>query len=162
MAVKKPLDSGDFQQAALDALKDFNSEEAERFEEVKARDALKERKKKLWMVCQWLLLVVCIGITIFQSPNLIAALNKKEKPIRIGTYATDERTDHCIRNLWQISKRLQEGKMPGSDLLCPAGNRPYEVLKTEKDIIVRSPNPELYGFKDLRVSKLNPVPQIVK
>ena len=57
---------------------------------------------------------------------------------------------------------VQAGKLPDETLVCPASNKPFLVVKTKTDVIIRSPNPELYGFKDLRVSKNRPVPEIIK
>jgi hypothetical protein len=162
MTNDKPQGNDDFRQAAMDALKDFGKAEAERREEIEARKTEEAKKGNFWVVSRWIILIVCIGITIFQMPKLIAALSEEEKPLRHGTFDTDEQTDQCIRNLWQISKILQEGNMPGDDIICPASQKPFVVVKTKEDVIVRSPNPELYGFKDIRVSKKSPVPEIVK
>jgi len=93
---------------------------------------------------------------------LLSAANQDVKPLRQGAYNTDAVTDQCIRNLWQVSRLIQEGKLPDDTLVCPASKKPFMVIQTKMDIIVRSPNPELYGFKDIRVSKKNPVPEIIK
>ena len=162
MTNDKPQGDDSFRRVTIDALEDFTKVEAERREELEIRKAEEAKKNNAWIACQWIILIVCIGITFFQVPKLISTLNKEEKPLRRGTFDTDERTDECIRNLWQISRLVQEGKMPEDDLVCPASKKPYEVVKTEEDVIVRSPNPELYGFRDIRVSKKNPVPEIVK
>jgi hypothetical protein len=96
-----------------------------------------------------------------QSPKLAANIGD-EKPVRVGTYDTDAKTDQCIRDLWQISKILQEGKLPGKDMVCPASKKPYVVIRTDSDVVVRAPNPQLYGFREIRVSKGNPIPELIK
>ncbi|MBW2220639.1 MAG: hypothetical protein JRF40_14305, partial [Deltaproteobacteria bacterium] len=55
-----------------------------------------------------------------------------------------------------------EGKLPGNNIVCPVSKEPYVVTKTEDDVVVKVPKPELYGFKEMRVSKKNPVPIIIK
>lgn len=149
-------------QAAMEALKDFEVQETERSKAAETRETKKAVRKKVWIALQCLILAGCIGILIHQMPELLSSLNTVEKPLRNGTYATDALTDQCIQNLWQISKGLQEGKMPDGRLVCPASQKPYSVIKTEDDVMVRSPNPEQYGFKDIRVSKKKPVPELIQ
>lgn len=162
MRDEKPGEENDFRQTAFDALKDFTEEEEGRLKARETRDAEKAKKGSVRLTIQWLIIILCICVTIFQVPKLIAALNKAEKPLRIGTFATDERTDQCIRNLWRISRSFQEGKIPDGGIVCPASNKPYVIVKTAGNIIARSPSPELYGFTDIRVSRKNPVPEIVR
>ncbi|MCD6296531.1 MAG: hypothetical protein J7M30_05200 [Deltaproteobacteria bacterium] len=125
------------------------------------QEVKKKKKSKMWVVCQWVILAACIAIIAIQVPGLMSTFEEK-KPIRYGTYSTDARTDQCIKNLWHISRLLQEGKLPGKDILCPASQKPYVVTETEGDTVVRSPKPELYGFKEIRVSKNKPVPELIR
>jgi len=108
------------------------------------------------------LLVASIVIIIFQAPNLMTVINKGNKPLRHGTLETDKRTDACLQILWKVSALLQQGRLPDKTLLCPASQKPFMVTEIAGDIIVSSPNPELYGFKAMRVSKKNPVPELIK
>lgn len=118
------------------------------------------RKNKVGMTLLWIALLVCISIIAIQVPKLISAFTKEEKPIRYGTYSTDAQTDQCINNLWSISKVLQEGKLPGKDIVCPASKKPYVMETIAGDIVVRCGNPELHGLKEMRVSKRSPRPEI--
>jgi len=115
----------------------------------------------LWHAWQWGVVVIGLGVMAYQSPDLISVL-KEDRPLRNGTYNTDAKTDDCIRNLWKVSKLLQEGKLPGENLVCPASKKPFIIAKETGDVVARSPNPELYGFKEIRVSKKRPVPEVVK
>jgi hypothetical protein len=151
-----------FKTQALQALEDFNEEEILRQQEKVSKEQKKNKRKTRRIIGQWVVLIVCIGIILYQVPMLISAANKDVKPLRHGPYNTDAVTDQCIRNLWQISRLIQEGNLPDDTLVCPASKKPFMVIQTKMDIIVRSPNPELYGFKDIRVSKKNPVPEIIK
>jgi hypothetical protein len=153
------LDPGSQAQHALDEFKD---EEIARKQEKLSKEHKKGKKKKIWIITQWCSLIICIGIILYQIPVLISATKSDVKPLRQGTYDTDALTDQCIRNLWQVSRLIQEGKMPHSSLVCPASNKPYVIVRTDEDILVRSPNPERYGFKDIRVSKKRPIPELIK
>jgi len=108
----------------------------------------------------WIILFICISVIAIQVPKLISAFTKEEKPIRYGTYSTDTQADQCIKNLWRISKLLQEGKLPGKDIACPVSQKPYTVVIMEDDSIVRCPNPELHGLKEIRISKKVPRPEV--
>ena len=149
-------------QAAVDSLKDFAKDEARRLEEQAALAASQEKRKGLRTMIQWAVVVVCLGIIGYQLPKLVAALDPHEKPLRKGPMATDERTDRCIANLWQASKRLQENRPVGTDLVCPASGKPLVVDTVGDDVVVRSPRPDLYGFREMRVSRKKPVPELIR
>jgi len=83
------------------------------------------RKSRAGVVLLWIVLCVCISIIAIRAPKLISAFKKEGKPIRYGTYSTDAQTDLCIKNLWQISKMLIEGKLPEKDIVCPVSKKPY-------------------------------------
>ena len=130
--------------------------------ETQERPTIKRKKKsKTWLVVQ--LIIILIGVTVIalQTPRLIAAL-KEGQPLRQGTYATDAQTDQCIKNLWHISRMLQDGKKPPHDMVCPVSNKPYEIMDIGEDVVVRCPNPALHGLKHIQASKKHPVPEIGK
>jgi hypothetical protein len=151
--------------AALISAQDASAATNERFKEKEVRrqeqEAIKKRKSKILVLYELLIIGVCIAIIATQLPRLISTF-EEQKPIRHGTYSTDNQTDQCIKNLWHISKLLQEGKLPGNDIVCPASKKPYVVTETEENVVVSSPSPELYGFKEIRVSKNKPVPELIK
>lgn len=151
--------------AALVAAQDASLWTDERIKEKEGkkqeRETRKKRKSKIWVLSELLFIGVCIAIITTQIPRFIGIF-EEEKPIRHGTYSTDTQTDQCIKNLWHISKLLQEGKLPGNDIVCPASKKPYVVTETEGNVVVSSPSPELYGFKEIRVSKNKPVPELIK
>ena len=113
------------------------------------------------MVVQLIIILIGVAVMALQTPRLIAALQEGQ-PLRQGTYATDAQTDQCIKNLWHISKLLQEGRLHTNGTVCPVSNKPYEIRTTDEDVVVRCPNPALHGVKHIRVSKKNPVPEINK
>ncbi len=147
--------------AAREAVRGIDQRIEEKQGKKQEQELRKTRKRKIRVVSQSVIIAVCIAIIGIQVPNLISSF-EEEKPIRYGTYSTDSRTDQCIKNLWHISKLLQEGKLPGNDILCPVSRKPYVVTETGGDVEVRTPNPHLYGFKDIRVSKKKPVPELIK
>jgi len=147
--------------AARDVVEGIDQRIGEKEGKKQEQELRKKWKSKIWVVSQWFIIAVCIAIIAIQVPRLVSTF-EDEKPIRYGTHSTDARTDQCIKNLWHISKLLQEGKLPGKDIICPASKIPYVVTETEGDVVVRSPKPELYGFTEIRVSKKRPVPELIR
>ena len=121
----------------------------------------REKKSRAWLVVKLILLLVCITIIALQTPRFIAAL-QEDQPLRYGTYATDAQADQCIKNLWHVAKLLQEGQLHTNGMVCPVSKKPYAIRDTDEDIVVRCPNPELHGFKEIQVSKRRPVPELRK
>jgi len=91
----------------------------------------------------------------------IAPLLKPAQPLRTGTYETDAVTDRCIRQLWVLSKQLQENRLPESFPPCPMSGRSYTLVQEEDDIVIRCPTPEEHGLTSLSVSLNSPVPLAV-
>jgi len=117
--------------------------------------------KKFNKIIKYGTLLLCLIILAIKIPMTFQALEEKQ-PLRIGTYETDHETDECIKILWNISKLIQEGKRPGEEFICPKSGKAFQIIESDTDIIVRNPAPELYGFKDIRVSKMKPVPELIK
>lgn len=125
------------------------------------KDAQKETRKKVIRIFQAGVILVCLIVIFFQLSPMLSE-PEEAKPLRHGSYNTDEQTDACINVLWQIAQLLQKGEVPGEDILCPESNVPFVIEQTDSDIIVRAPRPELYGYKEMRVSKKYPVPELIK
>ena len=119
----------------------------------------REKKSRTWLIVQLIIILIGVAVMAVQTPRLIAAF-KEGQPLRQGTYATDAQTDQCIKNLWHISKLLQEGQLHTNGIVCPVSNKPYEIRNTGEDMVVRCPNPGLHGFKKVQVSKKHPVPEL--
>ena len=138
-------------------------EQAEEYvPEVPKRQPIKrEKKSKAWLVTQVAIILAAVAIMALQTPRLISAV-KGDRPLRQGTYATDAQADQCIKNLWHIARLIQEGKVPGKDIVCPISKRPYAIKTMGEDEWVSCPNPELHGFKAVQVSKRRPVPELSK
>ena len=148
-------------EAAQEAVNGIDLRLEEKKRKAGEREDRKRFKKMLWYAAQWGIVVIGLCVMAYRVPDLIRVL-KEDKPLRNGTYKTDARTDECIRTLWGVAKLLQEGKRPGNEILCPVSKKPFIVKEQKGDIVARSPNPELYGFKEIRVSKRNPVPEVIK
>lgn len=134
-----------------------NSAIADREKEKPARPG--QSKKK--MIILGLILCACVCVIVMRMSKVIDALKVKQ-PLRQGTVATDAQTGKCIGNLWHIAKLLQEGKLPGNDLSCPASGKAYVISKVGEDTVARCPNPQLHGSGELSVSRLSPCPQVKK
>jgi hypothetical protein len=130
--------------------------------EAPERPSIKRGKKsRTWLIVQVAIILVAVTIMALQTPRLISAV-KGDRPLRQGSYATDSQTDLCIKNLWHIARLIQEGKVPRKDMVCPISKKPYEIKNIGEDIAVSCPNPELHGFKEIRVTKRRPVPELRK
>jgi hypothetical protein len=121
----------------------------------------REKKSRTWLVVQLIIILIGVAVMALQTPRLIDAF-KEGQPLRQGTYATDDQADQCIKNLWHISKLIQEGRLHTDGIVCPVSNKPYEIRDIGENIVVSCPNPELHGLKHIRVSTRNPVPEISK
>jgi hypothetical protein len=119
------------------------------------------KRSRAWLIAQVAIILAGVAIMALQTPRLISAV-KGDGPLRQGTYATDALGDQCIKNLWHIARLIQEGKVPGKDMVCPISKRPYAIKTMGEDVWVSCPNPELHGFKEIRVSKRRPVPELSK
>jgi hypothetical protein len=130
--------------------------------EVPERPPIKrEKRSKTWLIVQVAIILASVAVMALQAPRFLAAF-KEGQPLRQGTYATDAQTDQCIANLWHIARLIQEGKAPGKDIVCPISKKPYEIRNIGGDVVIRCPNPELHGCKEIRVSKKRPVPEVLK
>jgi hypothetical protein len=151
--------------AALMAVEDVVTGFNQRQEDKAARKQIEKEKRnfrgRLRIASQGVLFVIAAVVMSMQAPRIIAGL-KDDKPIRSGTYATDAKTDQCIDTLWQISKLLQEGSLPGKDAVCPVSKKPYGFTTVRGNLVVRCANPERHGFREMRVSKRAPGPVIIK
>ena len=147
--------------AAREAIDGIDKRSGDKKKKAKAFKEKKKLAKVLWRTLQWGIVGTGLFIMALHVPNLISDL-KDDKPLRIGTYKTDPLTDECIRRLWQVARLLQENIKPGNDLVCPASGKPFIITEEENDVIARSPNPQLYGFSDMKVSSKRPVPEVIR
>lgn len=148
-------------QSARDAVQGFDDRVKDKERRERERQQKERRKETVWFVLQWAILLCGVLVISIQAPAIVSSM-KDDRPVRNGTYETDPRTDQCIGNLWRGVRALQEGKMPGPELLCPETNKAYIIEKTQGDTFVRCPNPERHRLKEIRASKQRPVPEVVK
>jgi hypothetical protein len=88
----------------------------------------------------------------------IAPMLQPPKPLRQGVTATDSLTDSCIKQLWMLSRNLQEAKMPNILPICPKSSKQYIVTELEDDTIISCPAPREHGLSKLTVSLSSPIP----
>ena len=125
------------------------------------REMDRRRLRTLRRAVLWLILIVCIGVICSRLGDLQMSL-REPRQIRHGPYTTDATADECLRHLWHISRLLQQGREPDPRLTCPACSAPYKIVVTEGNISVSCPDPASHGFKDLRVAKTAPCPEVVR
>ena len=115
------------------------------------------REEKIQRTILFGALAVIILILVWRF-TAIAPLLHTDRPLRNGTYETDELTDQCIEQLWILSKQLQENRLPDGFPLCPKSARPYVLVQEEDDIVIHCPTPGEHGLNRLSVSRNSPVP----
>jgi hypothetical protein len=118
------------------------------------------REEKIRRTILWSALAVIILILVWRF-TAIAPILQPDKPLRNGTYQTDELTDRCIEQLWVLSKQLQEKRLPDGFPSCPRSDRPYVLVQEEDDIVILCPTPGEHGLTRLSVSYKFPVPLAV-
>lgn len=117
------------------------------------------RPSKTWRIVVIVFVILGMGFMAYQTPKLLQAF-KDPKPVRMGTYETDETTDQCIRNLWQQAYLIQQGRPDDSrHMVCPATGKPY-VFTRGLHPEVHCPNPDRHGFRDILITQKNPVPEL--
>lgn len=92
----------------------------------------------------------------------VAPLLKPAQPLRNGTYRTDRLADECISQLWELSKLLQEDRLPDTLPLCPQSGRPYVLTREGDDTVISCPNPAEHGLEALWVSRFLPPPTAIQ
>jgi hypothetical protein len=117
------------------------------------------RNARGWKIAMVVVILLCLAVVAYQGPRILAAV-KGPKPIRMGGYDTEAKTDACIKNLWQLSQRMQQGKLASApELVCPASGKPYRIIKGPVPE-AHCPTPEIHGVRDLLVTQKIPVPQL--
>lgn len=71
------------------------------------------------------------------------------------------RMAECLAMLQEIGQTLAAGERPQAGVSCPNALQPLVIRETADDIIVRVPQPELYGYADILVSRQDPNPRLV-
>ena len=129
--------------------------------EEEAKSKKRKPRGKIWSILLSVFIAGFIVVMAIQIPDLMET-TKPGKPIRLGSYDTDDATDQCIKNLWQISRLLQEGKTPDASIVCPVSKIPYRVKSMDYNIIVSCPNPEKHRFTIVQVQKATKIPEVRK
>jgi hypothetical protein len=150
---------------ALKASKEVSFDVAREREDARTRaeelERNKKKKAKNIKIAQFSVIVIAIILAFIQGPKMNSAF-QQPAPQRVGDYDTEEDVNKCITVLWHVSKQLQNGELPGADLFCTAGEN-FEIINTSgEDTIARVARPELYGFSEMRVSRLHPVPEVIR
>ncbi len=70
--------------------------------------------------------------------------------------------ESCVAKFWAISELLQQDRAPNNSHKCDGTDLAHIVTRTANDIIVRHPEPQRLGLSDMVVSKMNPVPELIR
>ena len=119
------------------------------------------KKRQAKILSKWILLIGCSALILVNSVVLVRILarekTKKFVPPEVSKDAT-----LCLSNHEHISELLQQGELPPDSLGCPLTGTAYRVTIEGGDTTVLCPNPESHLLYGLRVSKKNPVPEVVR
>lgn len=70
--------------------------------------------------------------------------------------------ESCVQKFWDIAEALQDGGIINDSYNCPGTNLPNVITRVGDDIIVNHPQPQLFGYSEIVVSKGNPVPEFIQ
>ena len=110
----------------------------------------------------WLIVLVGFGVIAYR---LYSYSHSDDVPIDAVARAQDlsiDPLDRCIAIFTAIGELLQNNEMPHESLRCDASGTPNIVTRGGGDIVIAHPHPDFYGFKEIYVSKNNPVPTLVE
>ena len=138
-----------------DAVAEFAKGESER------TDNKKIEQKRDRRLLYFIVLAVCAVILAIQLPKVFNFNPQFTQPQRLGPTATDEQTDMCIHNLWEITKQLQLNELDISAHTCPLNGEAYLLTKKGDAYVVECPNAALHGFSHVRISTSNPIPELI-
>ncbi|MEQ8314786.1 MAG: hypothetical protein RL839_04940 [Gammaproteobacteria bacterium] len=68
----------------------------------------------------------------------------------------------CLVQFQQIGEDLVAGDLPEPTTTCPGSALPLIVTETADDVIVEHPEPAVFGYTEILVSRSNPVPQMTQ
>lgn len=120
------------------------------------------KKETNWVAVQLSIIGVCAVVVILRFVVFPP-----------GNQATDAGNDNlaqiqmlsslaqCMVQFRQIGESLVAGELPPPNTTCPGSSLSLIVRQTADDVIVSHPQPSIYGYGALTVSRSNPVPQLV-
>ena len=126
-------------------------------EEAPAPVSQEELQKRTALIVILALTVVFLLFRIYT----LAPMFQAPKPLRAGATQTDALTDECIKNMWRLSRDLQNKDLPNVLPLCPKSGRQYIVADLEDDTLISCPTPGEHGLEKLSVSLNSPIPHAV-
>ena len=106
-----------------------------------------------WRNIIYTALIFASFLTIYRNLPEFLAISFTQKPLRAGSYVTDNKTDLCLANLWAVAAAMRSG-VKAPVLVCPASGVPYIINKNS----VFCPNPGLHGAAKLYADKKNVIP----
>lgn len=89
------------------------------------------------------------------DPNSLLPAEAQAQIQRVSVMA------QCLVTLEEIGQLLAQGGRPAPGTTCPNTLQELVIRDTANDIIVSIPQPEIFGYADILVSRQNPVPQLI-
>ena len=107
------------------------------------------------------IIFICFGVMAFQ---LYRSQTDTSVPIDPETSAREVAITsfaQCLMVFRQIGLVLENGEMPGESMRCDEPEAANIVEQVGGDVRISHPDPELYGYSEIYVSRNNPEPVIV-
>ncbi|MDA1369614.1 MAG: hypothetical protein O2971_02485 [Proteobacteria bacterium] len=70
--------------------------------------------------------------------------------------------ESCMLVFWDIATQLANGGQPDPTASCVEAGAPMLIARSNGDLRISHPRPELLGFSDIYVTRSNPVPIMVE
>ena len=131
------------------AAADFGNEQNQKVEDAEQQ---REAKKRLPLRYQIGIVVVCVIGIIVQMSFLVPMVD--EAPV-IDTSDSETLAEQCLGTLSEAHVFVHQGQRLNQSDVDDVCLPPLVLSETSKEIIVESPDPDLYGFKLLRVNRDN-------
>lgn len=123
---------------------------------------VQHRKKTNPVVLQISVIVVCgiiLAARLLVFPSTPSSASNPEQVLREQEMTA---LAQCLLTFRQIGVALADGGTPPPGLRCPDNAGANVVRETANDIIVTHPQPGIYGFSRIEVSRLDPEPRLIE
>lgn len=120
------------------------------------------KKETSWVAVQLGIIAVCVVILILRlivfppgNPSGGTSADNFAQVQALSSLA------QCLVQFQQIGESLVAGETLPEEITCPGSSLPMVVTETGTDIIVHHPQPSIFGYSQLSVSRSNPDPELL-
>ncbi len=121
------------------------------------------KKETNWQIVQIGIIALCAIILIARA----FLLSGDEQPVEINAEEQAQMQilsslAQCMVLFQQIGESLTAGETPDPATTCPGSNLPIIITETSDDVLVEHPEPDVYGYAGIVVSRSDPAPRIIQ